>query len=147
MLPVMKAGVAAVKEGRMRRKLWLAIKVALGLAAVLLLMAAEPGSKDDPLATVGYVERYAQFVRVNVAASQSLRLGVGTEFIMAEPLLGEVAVRELDPMRDTVLDLSAGATLGLAVLTPAHHYINASTHDIFLRPEEEVALLLRGEWK
>jgi len=131
----------------MKRNLRIAGKVALGLAAALLLLAAEPGSKDDPLATVGYVERYAQFVRVNVAAGQSLRLGVGTEFIITEPLLGEITVRELDPMRDTVLDLTAGTTLGLAVLIPAHHYINASTHDIFLRPEEEVALLLRGEWK
>lgn len=131
----------------MRRNLWIAGKVALGLAAVLLLMAAEPGSKDDPLATVGYVERYAQFVRVNVAAGESLRLGVGTEFIMAEPLLGEVAVRELDPMRDTVLNLTTGTPLGLAVLSPVHHYINAGTHDIFLRPEEEVVLMLRGEWK
>ena len=131
---------------RMRNLLTI-LAVSMFLVLMVLLPAADPGSKDDPLATIGYIERYAQFVRIDVAAGQSLRLGLGCEFIIAEPLLGEVNVRELDPMRDTVLDLTSGAPLGLAVLKPAHHYLNAGTHDIFLRPEEDVAMLLRGEWK
>jgi len=122
----------------------------LALAAVAVVgwaLAAEPGSKEDPLATISYVARHAQFVRLEAAANQSLRLMPGAELIIAEPQFSEVAVREFDPLRDTLLDLTEGRPVQLARLAAGHHYINASNHDVFLRPEEESVLLLRGDWR
>ena len=124
---------------------------AAALVAVALLvglaLAAEPGSKEDPLATIGYVSRYAQFSRVDCAARRSLRLGTGAELVIVDPAFEEVAVREFDPLRDTLVDLTLGAPTQLAVLTAGHHYVNGSNHDVFLRPDEDIVLLMRGEWK
>ena len=118
-----------------------------GLGVLGWALAAEPGSKDDPLATVGYIARHAQFVRQDVTAGQSLRLMPGAELIIAEPVLSEISVREFDPLRDTLLDLTEGKPAQLARLTTGHHYINGSNHDIFLRPDEEIVMLLRGDWR
>jgi hypothetical protein len=115
--------------------------IALGLTAAgtALLgwaLAAEPGSKEDPLATISYVARHAQFVRQEAVAGQSLRLMPGAELIIAEPQFSDVVVGEFDPLRDALLDLTEGRPVQLAQLTAGHHYINGS-HDVFLRPEEE----------
>jgi len=122
----------------------------LAVAAVVVVgwaLAAEPGSKEDPLATISYVARHAQFVRLEAAADQSLRLLPGAELIIAEPQFSEITVREFDPLRDTLLDLTEGRPVQLDRLAAGHHYINASNHDIFLRPEEETVWLLRGDWR
>ena len=60
--------------------------MALAAAALLvgLALAAEPGGKEDPLATISYVGRYAQFSRVECAARRSLRLGTGAELVTAK---------------------------------------------------------------
>lgn len=121
--------------------------VLAGLAVVGWALAAEPGSKEDPLATVGYVARHAQFVRQDVTAGQSLRLMPGAELIIVEPMLSEISVREFDPLRDTLLDLTEGKPVQLARITSGHHYINGSNHDIFLRPDEETTMLMRGDWR
>ena len=121
--------------------------LAMGALLVGLAMAAEPGSKEDPLATIGYVGRYAQFTRVDCAAQRRLRLGTGAELVIVDPAFQEIEVRELDPLRDTVIDLTLGAPVQLGVLAAGHHYVNGSNHDVFLRPAQDVVLLLRGEWK
>ena len=59
----------------MNRWLTTAGVICLGGLLLTLALAAEPGSKDDPLATVTYVREHAQFVRVDIAAGRSLRLG------------------------------------------------------------------------
>lgn len=120
----------------------LAAGLALGIA-----LAAEPGSKDDPLATVLYVQRHAQFARFEVETGRSLRLGTGAELVVADPAFSEIAVSEFDPLRDTLLDLTTGAPLQLPALTAGHHYLNASSHDVFIRADEELVVMLRGEWK
>jgi len=128
---------------------WLlpAAVIAVAALAVGLAVAAEPGSKDDPLATVSYVEQHAQFVRLDVAAGRSLRLMPGTELVIAEPAYAEITVSEFDPLRDTLVDLTAGAPVQLKALSACHHYVNASNHDVFIRPAEETVVLLRGDWK
>lgn len=120
---------------------------AAGAAILGWALAAEPGSKEDPLATISYVARHAQFVRQELVADQSLRLMPGAELIIAEPQFSEIAVREFDPLRDSLLDLTEGRLAQLPRLAAGHHYINSSNHDIFLRPEEEVVMLLRGDWR
>jgi hypothetical protein len=143
-----KTGRGAARTVLLRTSLAIA---AAALAAVALLvglaLAAEPGGKEDPLATISYVGRYAQFSRVECAARRSLRLGTGAELVIVDPVFEEIAVRELDPLRDTLMDLTLGTPVQLAVLTAGHHYVNASNHDIFVRPDEDIVLLLRGEWK
>lgn len=120
---------------------------AAGLAWLGWALAAEPGSKEDPLATISYVARHAQFVRQEVVAGQSLRLMPGAELIIAEPQFSEIDVREFDPLRDSLLDLTDGRPAQLARLTTGHLYINTSNHDVFLRPDEEVVMMLRGDWR
>ncbi|MBN2081416.1 hypothetical protein JW859_04320 [bacterium] len=131
-----------------RRGFWWTLAALGGLLAVLAsVLAAEPGGKDDPLATVSYIAQHAQFAREEAPAGRSLRLGPGTELVIVEPAYTELAVREFDPLRDTLIDLTAGVPVQLASLTAGHHYVNASNHDIFVELATESVLLLRGEWK
>ncbi|MEZ5337944.1 MAG: hypothetical protein R3F46_06725 [bacterium] len=121
-------------------------------AAVLLLamhgvLGADPGSKEDPLATVSYVQHRGMFTLQQFRSGTSIRLGTGAELVLAQPGSGQVVVEGLDLQRDELLDLSLGERLGQSVLVSAHHYVNASGHDVFIRPASDCALLLRGEWK
>ncbi len=133
-----------VRVPRRLAGLLLAGTALLGLA---LILAADPGSKDDPLATLSYVQRYAQFTRQELPSGASLRLGIGAELVPADVLQGPLAVRGLDNLRDDLLDLTTGERCGTAQLLPGHHYINAGTHEVFLNFETPAAMLLRGEWK
>jgi hypothetical protein len=112
-----------------------------------LAWAADPGSKEDPLATLSYVQRYAQFSRLELPAGRSLRLGIGAELVLADTLQGAQECRGLDGMKDDLLDLSTGERCAVPLLTPGHLYVNASAHDIFLTFPAETVVLLRGEWK
>jgi hypothetical protein len=129
------------------RKLALGGMLALAALGAGWALAADPGSKEDPLATLSYVQRYAQFTRQELPAGRSLRLGVGAELVLADTLQGAQACQGLDGMKDDLLDLTTGERCNSAQLSPAHHYINASAHDIFLVFPAETAVLLRGEWK
>ena len=132
-----------------RRQIRLAgmLVAVLALLGALLVLAADPGSKEDPLVTVGYVAGHAQFVRHDLLAGDSVRLGSGAEFVIADPLYAEIPVSDVDPLRDTILDLSAGEPLTQPRLLSSHHYLNASAHDVFIKPDTDTVLLLRGEWK
>jgi hypothetical protein len=109
--------------------------------------AAEPGSKDDPLATVGYVEKFAQYNSVTLPARQSLRVGKGTEFVINSAAQNTLTTSEFKPLHDELLDLSEGAPVLVEELQVYHHYLNASSHDIFLRFDSETTLMIRGSWK
>lgn len=123
------------------------VMVGLGLLLAAIALAAEPGSKDDPLATVTYVKRYSAFTRVELPAKQGLRLGQGAELVIPG-LQGEnYSVSEFDPSRDDLIDLSDGTLTVSRILLANHHYLNASSHDIFLKFEESLPVMVRGEWK
>jgi hypothetical protein len=128
---------------------WLAALILTGVlaAGLLLALGADPGSKEDPLVTISYIQRYSQFSRQEFPAGRSLKLGIGAEFIPADMLQTSVSCRGLDAMRDNLIDLTAGQSCTNAQLQPGHHYINAGTHDIFLAFDTETAVLVRGEWK
>ena len=113
----------------------------------MAVMAADPGSKEDPLATVSYVQQRGMFTLQDFPAGTSIRLGTGAEIVVVTPSSTQLAVDELDPLRDELLDLTDGRRVDMQVLMPAHHYVNGSGHDIFLRPMGDCSLLLRGEWK
>lgn len=126
--------------------------ILIALAVILLacagyVTAAEPGSKDDPLATISYVKQYAQFVEVLLPPNESLRLGQGTEFLIIDAQDSVVHAQEFDPLRDELIDMTGGAPVLGQELAVYHHYLNASNHDIFLRMAGETRLMVRGEWK
>ena len=53
----------------LRLSLTLVLLALLGSAALMISRAsADPGSKEDPLATVGYVQKKAQFTRRSLPA-------------------------------------------------------------------------------
>lgn len=130
-----------------RRLLLAMATVAIGAGLTISVLAADPGSKEDPLATVSYVQHRGMFTLQEYSAGASIRLGPGAEIVVAQPEAGQLVVDELDPLRDDMLDLSAGERLSVKALLPAHHYVNASNHDVFIRPMGDCTLLLRGEWK
>jgi len=125
----------------------IAVGLAIVLAAVGLARAADPGSKDDPLATVSYVEANAQFNRVELSAEQSLRIGRNAEMVIIG-LQGEgFETTEFNPLSDTLIDLSQGSLAVSNTILANHHYLNGSNHDLFFRFRSPVTVLLRGEWK
>jgi hypothetical protein len=131
------------------RQRWLAVLLALVLAGVLLgvAWAADPGSKDDPLATVSFVTRRAQFTRVELAPGQLFRLGSGAELVIAEDSLTNVEFEGLDPARDELINLTTGARASGTALFPFQHYVNAGARELKLKPARDTVLLLRGEWR
>jgi hypothetical protein len=128
---------------------WPVVVTALMLLAMLvgMALAADPGSRDDPLATVSYVGRHGQFSRQELNAGHSLRLGSGAEVIVVQPGFGEVAVNGLNPMKDTLVDVTDGVPVAREELAPNHHYINGSDHDVTIRPEVDTVVLVSGEWQ
>jgi hypothetical protein len=131
------------------------MKVALGIMLVLLLgasaalyaLAADPGSRDDPLATVSYVQRHAGFKHVELSAGQRFRLGIGSEMVVIEPAADIIDLKGFDPLRDTLINLSEGQAVGGPGIGAHQLYLNASTHDITIVPDKPVHLMARGEWQ
>ena len=118
-----------------------------GLLLAAIVLAAEPGSKDDPLATVTYVKRYSAFTRVELDTKQGVRLGQGAELVIPG-LQGEsYTASEFDPARDDLIDLSEGRLTVSKTLLSNHHYLNASSHDVFLKFDTSLPVMIRGEWK
>jgi hypothetical protein len=119
-----------------------------GLAGALALtLAAGPGSAQDPLATVGYVQRCAQFQRVELAAGQPLRLGEGAELVLIEPRGQLLSLRGYDSLRDLLVNLSTGEPLAGSSLGAFQHYLNGSSHELVLRLDADATALVRGVWK
>jgi hypothetical protein len=127
--------------------LLLALALGAGLAVLGLARAADPGSKDDPLATLSYVQRYSSFTRHELAAGQILLLRPGAELVIADSGGQGLEFAGLDPLRDALLNLSAGEPAASATLLPYAHYVNASTHELKLKPARAAVLLLRGDWR
>lgn len=126
----------------------------LGLLAGLLciaaigfaLGAADPGSKDDPLVTMSYVQGLAKFSRSTVPAGKGVKLGPGTEFVVLDPASGPVEVRGVDQTLTGLVDLSAGQPAA-GRIEPYHHYVNAGQGDQYVKFMQETTLILRGDWR
>jgi len=127
------------------------VNAALITAIILITVgagwAADPGSREDPLATVSYVTRHASFSRQLLNAGDKLTLAPGTELIVAECATTGLAVRGLEPERDTLIDMSAGTEVLDGMLIRCHHYINGAEQDLWLKLDSPAAILLRGEWQ
>ena len=117
------------------------------LVVLVLLLAAGPGSESDPLATTGYVQRFAQFQYVAIADKQVLKLGPGAELVLIGPAGQLVPVSGLDALRDRLVNLSAGESASGGALAPFQHYLNASTHEVALRFGAGAEAWVRGVWR
>jgi hypothetical protein len=129
----------------------------VGLAALLIALAslgalggyalaADPGGKDDPLVTLSFLRNTSIFRRHKLNSGRSLRLSPGAEFVLLDPVEA-VDCPGIDPRRGTVINLSVGQRLAEARLSPHQHYVNAGDGDLFLKFDDQVVLLLKGEWK
>lgn len=121
--------------------------ILLALSALGLVLAADPGSQADPLATVSYVQRFAQYQHVELAAKQTLKLGAGAELVLIGPAGQIIPVSGLDQFRDRLVNLSAGDAVAAGALAPFQHYLNASTHDVALRFGAPAEAWVRGVWQ
>ncbi|MCC7479825.1 hypothetical protein IT575_15405 [bacterium] len=124
----------------------LACSVLLIGGAVLFAVAADPGSKDDPLVTQSYVRGLASFKRTEVPAKRGLRLAPGAEFVLLDPA-EPTSAPGLDPRKSVAVNLSSGERLTSSTLEPFQHYVNGGSGDLFLKFNTNVTLLLKGEWK
>lgn len=121
--------------------------VVLALITLGVVLAADPGSPDDPLATISYVKRFAQFQHVELAANQTLKLGPGAELVLIGQAGQMIGFSGYDQFRDRLVNLSLGEAVGKGALAPFQHYMNASTHDLPLRFSGEVEAWVRGVWQ
>ena len=120
------------------------------LALVVLLgvgRAADPGSRQDPLATVSYVTRLASFARLELSAGDSLTLGPGAELVVVESPAEQVPVRGMAPECGLLVDLSAGTLVRDGMLQPYHDYVNGAAQELWLKVDLPVSVLVRGEWR
>jgi hypothetical protein len=121
--------------------------IALALLTLGLILAADPGSQADPLATVTYVQRFAQFQHLELNANQTLKLGAGSELVLLGQAGQMVSVSGVEQLRDRLLNLSSGEPVFSGSLAPFQHYLNASTHELQLRFGGDVELWVRGVWQ
>lgn len=121
--------------------------VVLALVTISVVLAADPGSQEDPLATIGYVKRFAQFQHVELAINQTLKLGAGSELVLIGPAGQMIDFSGYDQFRDRLVNLSTGEAVGKGALAPFQHYMNASTHEVPLRFASEVEAWVRGVWQ
>jgi hypothetical protein len=119
----------------------------LALITLGVVLAADPGSQKDPLATIGYVQRFAQFQHIELAADQQLKLGAGSELVLVGQAGQMIGFSGYDQFRDRLVNLSTGEAVGKGALAPFQHYMNASTHEIPLRFASEVEAWVRGVWQ
>lgn len=133
----------------MLRQVGIVVLLALLLmaGAALWALAADPGSKDDPLVTQSYVRGLANFKRVELPAKRSLRVSPGCEFVLVDPVDAALPCPGLDPRKSIVVNLSAGQRVSQAQLDPYAHYVNGGSGDAFLKFNSAAVLLLKGEWK
>lgn len=139
--------ISRMRRASSPRTLFAGICCATLLVAAGWALAADPGSKEDPLATVSYVQRSAQFTRVEASRGQLIKLGPGSELVVADDTEEYLPLTGFDPLRDELIDLSQGGRTGTAKLLPFHHYVNASAHEIKFKLEREALLLLKGDWE
>lgn len=125
----------------------IATLLALVLLVLGLIISADPGSQADPLATVSYVQRFAQFQHVQLSANKTLQLGPGSEMVLLGQAGQLVSVSGVEQLRDRLLNLSSGEPVIKGSLAPFQHYLNASTHELQLRFGADVELWVRGVWQ
>jgi hypothetical protein len=130
----------------MRRFIPLTVAAVLALAAAVAL-AADPGSKEDPLASVSYVTKLARFERVALPSNQAISLSPGTEFVVIEPPAELISLRGFDAKRDLLVNLSQGERVGGPAVAAYQHYLNGGTQPLAVSLASSATLLVRGEWR
>ena len=128
-----------------RSNLWRALLVTGGAAVALaLLLAASPGTKEDPLATVSYVDRFSRFERVVYNEGDKLLLLPGAEFVLVDPSHEATQLHSFNGLKDEIIDLTLGQRLNASELAPFHHFLNASMHEVVLRPSRQLTVMIKG---
>jgi len=131
----------------MKRYLYLYLAAILAVAAALTAaaLAADPGSREDPLASISYVDRYSQFERVELGTGQSIRIGAGCEFILVEPAGRLIDLVGFNPAASVLLNLSTGNRVDGQAVQSYQLYINGGEQPFKLAAASAVTLLVRGE--
>jgi hypothetical protein len=116
----------------------------LAIAGPLASIAAEPGGKDDPLATVG-CRALAQYNSLALPAGQSLRVGTGAEFVIVDAEDSALATTEFEPLRQTARSERgrASACRGAEGLPPLPQRQQPASSAL----RSETTLMIRGSWK
>jgi hypothetical protein len=121
--------------------------IALCAAAVLALgiaIAADPGSREDPLVTVGYATQLARFQLRQLPIGQELRLPVGAELVLVSPDKKPVNAAGLNPEKNVLLNLTSGERVIVTALLANQHYVNAGPSELALRLDSKATVLVRG---
>jgi len=116
----------------MKRFIQVILIAIVAVAATSIVWAAKdpaPGSRDDPIITKSYVDRYAAWRRVQIPSGGTFEVAEGTEWVVAYA---------------AVFDLTLGAPLGVTPLITAHHYLCAASESFTISFIGETQLLVRG---
>lgn len=121
----------------MRRSILLA---ALAVALAMPALAAEPGSKDDPVITRSYLETLYSWQVTNLAEGQSLSLDMGVTFVLRSGRASVLGVGE-----QGLVDLTEGRELKDGErIVPNHLILSPASDRRGLRALSAVVLLTRG---
>ncbi|NDD29538.1 MAG: hypothetical protein EB084_14855 [Proteobacteria bacterium] len=116
----------------------------LPLAALLLLatpsIAAEPGSKDDPIVTRSYLETLYSWQVTSLQEGQTVSLDLGVQFVVRSGSAVVVGVGA-----EGLLDLTAGKELRDGErIPPCHLVLSPASDHRGVRAMSQVVLLTRG---
>jgi len=131
----------------MKRFIQVILIAIVAVAATSIVWAAKdpaPGSRDDPIITKSYVDRYAAWRRVQIPSGGTFEVAEGTEWVVAYAAGGAAEVTGDKAKLDKVFDLTLGAPLGVTPLITAHHYLCAASESFTISFIGETQLLVRG---
>jgi len=113
---------------------------ALACALAMPAIAAEPGSKDDPVITRSYLETLYSWQVTNLAEGQTLSLDMGVTFVLRSGKAAVVGVGE-----QGLVDLTEGRELKDGErIAPNHLILSPASDRRGLRALSAVVLLTRG---
>lgn len=129
---------------KQRRQHWLWAAAVVSVALAGAAIAADPGSRDDPLVTVGYARQLASFELRQLGVGQSVTLPAGSELVLISPENKPVNAVGLSPEKNILLNLTTGERVIVTALRANQHYVNAGPVELTLRFDATVSVLVRG---
>ncbi len=104
----------------------------------------EPGSKEDPLVTKTYVDWHARWRNMKLNENSFLKLGLGTQFVITEPMDHPVHLKEHNLEDAKLINLTEGEVVTESELIPLNLYIVASEQEARLTFGEDAEIIVRG---
>lgn len=120
------------------------ILIILGLSLVLLgaaVIYASPGTSNDPLVSLSYLEKVSKFNVIEIKAGQTLIGKEGTEIVLRSGL-----VTIYSPVQFGVSDVTAGKDLLNGQSVPQNHLLIIPRDGRGIKAVTESVFMIKGEY-